>query len=84
MKTKYRFIHFSPTILDGIWNCVNNRHQTVLGVVSYYKPWKQYVFNAEDPADIFSQDCLEDIIDFMKQLNKEPINGKAKVQQESI
>ena len=70
MKTKYRFIHFEQTILVGIWNCINNRHSTILGVVSYYTPWKQYVFNAEDTGDIFSQDCLEDIIDFMKQLTK--------------
>lgn len=70
MKTRYRFIHFEQTIMNGFWNCVNNKHKTVLGVVSYYKPWKQFVFNAEDPSDIFSQDCLADIIDFMKQLNE--------------
>lgn len=68
MKTKYRFIHFEQTILKGFWNCINNKSKTVLGVVSYYKPWKQYVFNAEDASNIFSQDCLADIIDFMKQL----------------
>lgn len=68
MRMKYKYISFEQTIMGGFWNCTNNKSATVLGVVSYYKPWKQYVFNAENASDIFSQDCLEDIIDFMKQL----------------
>ena len=69
MKTKYKFIWFEPTTLTCVWNCVNNKAKTYLGVVSFYKPWKRYVFNAENERCVFSQDCLEDIIDFMKQLN---------------
>lgn len=75
MKKKYKYIHFEQIIIDGFWNmdgfwnCINNKHKTVLGVVSYYTSWRQYVFNAEDASNIFSQDCLEDIVDFMKQLN---------------
>lgn len=68
MKTRYKYIHFEQTILNGFWNCINNRNHATLGVVSYYKSWNQYVFNAEDSSDIFSQDCLADIIDFMEQL----------------
>lgn len=68
MRTVYKYIHFEQTIMDGFWNCINNKSKAVLGVVSYYKPWRRYVFNAEGASDIFSQDCLEDIIDFMKEL----------------
>ena len=70
MKTTYKYIHFEQATLDRVWNCINNKHKIVLGVVSYYLPWKQYVFNALYSDDVFSQDCLEDIIDFMKQLDK--------------
>ena len=79
MKTKYKYIHFEQTILNDVWNCINNRHHVPLGVVSYYKPWKQFVFNAEDSADIFSIDCLEDIIDFMKQLGKDANDSKSQM-----
>jgi len=68
MKTRYKYIHFEQTILNGFWNCINNKHGTVLGTVSYYKPWRHYVFNAECEDVVFSRDCLTDILDFMNQL----------------
>ena len=71
MKTQYKFIHFKPTYLESIWTCFNNKSKSMLGMVEYYKPWKQWVFSTEDQMDVFSVSCLEDIIDFMKQLSKE-------------
>ena len=71
MKTKYRFIHFVETTWgDKIksYHCYNNKSQTKLGLIEYYTTWKQYVFESY-AGNIFSQDCLADIIDFMKQLS---------------
>lgn len=76
MKTRYKFIHFEMTYLKSVWTCFNNKSKAALGIVEYYKPWKQWVFSAEDQIDVFSISCLEDILDFMKQLSKEAINGK--------
>ena len=76
MKTKYKYIHFEQTIMVGFWNCINNNLGIVLGVVSYYKPWRQHIFNAECENIVFSQDCLADIIDFIKQLNKSRIGAR--------
>ncbi len=83
MKTKYKYIHFKNigyVLLEKnklakdkpIWECRNNETNTALGITSYYGPWKQYVFEAEFLTVIFSADCLDNISDFIKQLNKEP------------
>ncbi len=66
MKTKFRFIEFvsTPTI-QNCWACLNNRSREPLGGVEWYKPWKQYIFNASETA-VFSADCLRDIAAFME------------------
>ena len=68
MKTRYTYIHFTQTYLTNIWTVSNNKSGGTLGMISYYKPWKQFVFSAENEMDIFSISCLQDIIHFMSQL----------------
>jgi len=36
-----------------------------LGVLSYYKPWKCYVFSSR-PECVFNNECLKDVLDFIE------------------
>jgi hypothetical protein len=69
MKTRYRFIHFVQSN-TGNWACNNNKNGCLLGVVHFYQPWKQYVWQQAGPDGVFSADCLQDIAHFMGQLEK--------------
>ena len=48
----------------------NKKTEDMLGTVTYYKPWKQWVFCAFDDLCIFSAGCLQDIFNFIAELNK--------------
>ena len=74
MKTKYKYIHFNETV-KGTWYCYNNKTESDLGCVEYYKRWKQWVWvwgriGEFEQDRVFNGQCLEDIIDFLGQLNK--------------
>jgi hypothetical protein len=49
----------------------------MLGFVEWYKPWRQWVFQADISA-VFSEDCLADISDFLLQLNRRGAPSKTK------
>lgn len=36
-----------------------------LGLISFYKPWKQYVFSSQ-PECVFNNSCLRDVLDFIE------------------
>ena len=72
MRTRYRHIHFEQTILEGNWNCINNKSGEVLATISWYRPWKRYVFSQECEMVVFDINCLKDIIDFIKQVPPMP------------
>lgn len=45
--------------------------QSVLGEVSWYSPWRKYVFMAPDNIPVvFDQACLRDIADFIGEQTK--------------
>lgn len=72
MKTEYKHIKFVQTTLIDHWNCLNKKSGEELGSVSYYKPWKQFVFEPYELGDIvFNTTCLRDIAHFLDQLNKQ-------------
>ena len=48
-----------------VFRIFNNKTQAQLGILSYYKPWKQYVFSSQ-PECVFNNSCLRDILDFME------------------
>ena len=52
MKTEYEYIKFVPTVLNGCWNCVNKKSGDLLGGVSFYAPWRQYVYEPDELGDI--------------------------------
>jgi hypothetical protein len=74
-KTEYKHIEFHEHSLVRdekdvtVWICINPKHGVTLGWVEYYEDWKQNVFSAMDDTMIFSASCLEDIADFIKQLD---------------
>lgn len=71
MKTKYKFIYFEETeafFKKAYW-IKNNKSKGVIGAITWYEVWHQYVFDPHYEGAIFSESCLLDIIDFLKQLN---------------
>lgn len=66
---KYKYIHFvegpGPEEDSRIWSCRNNKCGDQLGVVTWYGPWRQYVF-VSSPGVVFSADCLADIQKFIE------------------
>jgi hypothetical protein len=66
MKTRYKYIYFEEQEKLH-WFCRNNKTSSLLGHVTFYKHWRQWVFTPELDC-IFSADCLADIHDFMGQL----------------
>lgn len=43
----------------------NLKSRTQIGIISYYAPWRQYVFSSQ-PECVFNNACLKDVIDFME------------------
>ena len=70
MMEKYKFITIKQ--VDGelfeknpVYRIFNNKGITQLGILSFYKPWKQYVFSSQ-PDCVFNNSCLRDVLDFME------------------
>ena len=66
----YKFITIRQA--SGMFSCgkpvfeiVTNRSHEQIGLLSYHKPWKQYVFSTDHDC-VFNNSCLRDIIDFME------------------
>lgn len=72
MKTKYKWIRFErKKDCSEEWSVINKSDQW-LGDVYYKHEWRQWVFlvDAFVGHSYFNFRCLEDIADFLKQLNK--------------
>ena len=66
---KYRFITIRQTneeLFGGkpVYRIFNNKTNLQLGILSWYKPWRQYVFSSRDDC-VFNDSCLRDVLDFM-------------------
>lgn len=66
MKTRYRHIHFEPTVFKGIYSCLTNKGDIELGLVGP-GAWGRITFTPGDETE-FSADCLDDISHFIGQL----------------
>lgn len=66
-----KFIRFEESALDGkpAWKVVNKRAGDIIGVISWYAPWKTHICQF-DPNSIWSRDCLVDVAEFMGTLKK--------------
>ena len=52
----------------GEYEIVNKKHGDLLGRVTWYKPWRQWVAEFAD-AGVWSAGCLADVQAFLIQLN---------------
>lgn len=66
-ETKYKHITIRQDLIHT-WG-IYTKMDIQIGYIEYYPKWKEHVFNAL-PKTIWSKDCLEDIIDYIKKLNK--------------
>lgn len=48
-----------------VFRVFNNRTGSQLAIISYYKPWKEYVFSSQ-PECVFNNTCLMDVLDFIE------------------
>lgn len=70
MKTQFQHIHFDdvshlyPRRKTSVYECWNNLGDTLLGVVKWYFPWRQYCFYPEGDT-ILAKSCLVDISYFV-------------------
>ena len=70
MKTKYEWIRFEANEETKRWECFNG-DDDILGAIWYATGWRQFSFIPDMNYDLqFNFRCLEDIADFLKQLNK--------------
>jgi hypothetical protein len=67
---KYKYIHIKQ-VDDEVFNnkpvyrIFNNKSGDQLGILSYYKPWKSYIFTTKETC-LFDLSCLKDITNFME------------------
>ncbi len=68
--TKYKYItieNVESEIFEDhlVYRIFNNRSKTQIGIISWYKPWKEYVFSSQ-PECVFNNSCLRDVLDFIE------------------
>lgn len=69
MKTRYKHIHFVENNDQRFrYVCRNNKSNDILGFISFYSAWGQFIFEPATVHYVFSHDCLTDIADFLSQL----------------
>ena len=74
MKTDYEYIKFIEVNSQGKtskWDCHNVHHGEKLGEIKWHGAWRQYCYFPTVQA-VYSKGCLNDIADFLTQLNKKP------------
>ena len=75
IKTKYKYIHFVDATGENktvngkpAFECRNNRTKSVLALIFWYTPWKEYCFTQFEQSVIFNKGCLSDVQHFITQL----------------
>jgi hypothetical protein len=48
-----------------VYRIFDNKDKKQLGILSFYRPWKKYVFCSKDGC-VFDTSCLSDVQDFIK------------------
>jgi len=74
IRTKYmtfRKVGQKPKTSE--WHIVNNESGFVLGRISWYGAWRQYVVDTNECT--FNNSCLDTISKFLTQLNQEQKGG---------
>jgi IS4 transposase len=71
----YKFINIKQVDCETfekhpVYRVFNNKSHSQLGIISWYTPWRQYVFSSQEEC-VFNISCLRDVIDFMDLAGKE-------------
>jgi hypothetical protein len=48
-----------------VYRVFNNKSGGQLAIISWYRPWKQYVFSSMEEC-VFNNSCLRDVLDFIE------------------
>lgn len=69
-KKKYKFIVIECVNKEmfekhPVYRIFTNRNRGQIGVLSFYKPWKEYVFSSKEGC-VFNNGCLKDVLDFIE------------------
>lgn len=69
MEKKYKYIHIKRVGAETynnhpVYRIFNNRSKSQIGIISWYVPWKEYVFSSQ-PECVFNNSCLMDVLDFI-------------------
>ena len=66
---RYNFMHIKHAgeMFEGhpVYRIYNNKNKAQLGIISWYRPWKEYVFSSI-PECVFNNSCLRDVLDFIE------------------
>ena len=67
---EYKFITIKESYEElfeekPVYKIYNKKSHELLGGLSYYRPWRQYVFSAREQC-VFNNSCLRDVLDFME------------------
>ena len=70
MAKKYKFINIlqvNEEVFEKkpVYRIFNNKSKAQIGMLSFYKPWKEYVFSAKENC-IYNNGCLRDVLDFIE------------------
>lgn len=52
-----------------VYRIYNNKSGLQIGILSYYKPWKEYVFSSNEQC-VFNNTCLRDVLNFIENIIK--------------
>ncbi len=64
---KYKFITIKENSLEaGCYVITNNMTDEYLGAIRPYPSWRKHVLMAVNKHSVWSVDCLEDVINFIK------------------
>lgn len=69
---KYKYINIKQVneeIFENrpVYRIFNNKSGDQLGIISWYKPWKDYVFSTKEGC-VFDKGCMADILKFMESI----------------
>ena len=76
--TESRYLHFAYYGTKGkthVWQVANKQSGDVLGLVSWYGPWRQYCFDPHE-GTVYSAECLRDIATFCQERMNEHRGAK--------
>ena len=68
MSKYIKFVHIEPGNIEkpNYWDVINKKEGDSLGRIQYYATWKRFCFFPAS-GSVFSVECLEDIIAFIKE-----------------